>query len=464
MTPLRRRALWLVSPPSAALRGVLRSFQAAKRAVPAAALRSPAAQPAPGADRAVSELRAAALRFSLVLMSAAPSTACGGEAQQNRDVVADVQFVGDAPDSADSAVASFGYVDFCERWADTACKVFRCEGSVPSGDLGLCLESFRDICAADVTAGLDTHIDGGALAYSAVAAEACWGPLLAAACGDLASVPEPVSCGEIVLGAAQVGAPCAFDALCAPGLFCRPGADGTCPGTCAARAADGAACDAATALCAEGSACLSTFQTGLDAAQCGKTRLAPGAPCLAHAQCFPAGFCDPQTHACAAHRASGAACASSSECATGYCSAEKVCGPLPTGGETCEYTCAEGFVCTAAAGVCVAAPTAAGVPCVAGALFPCGTHHDLQCDPATNTCVGPLPLGAACGADGQLTLCDGGYCTGDFPAAGVCAPFARVGEACEGFNACGPFMRCGSDGVCGLSGDPCRGPRVEGIW
>lgn len=384
--------------------------------------------------------------------------ACGSEANQGADVGLDIAFNGDAPDTRETQ-SSYSVVTLCDGLARSCCKLDEC--IMPGQVAPDCVAQTRTLCTDTLTGPLLTHLDQGELSFNPDAAEGCYGAFDAATCDDISNLTgdPPAGCGAAFIGTIAEGAACPFDAVCAPGLFCKAGADGTCPGTCAKRKALGEACNAGNALCASDLACTS-FQATVDGV-CVTPKVARGAACVAGSQCQEGvDYCDTTAHVCKARLGVGAACPNHNECdfraglmcagATG----SETCVARPGENAACDGVCADGFVCAFDSKVCVKEP-ALGDDCV-DAVTGCGHFNGLQCDPATQKCIAWLALGAACGGPNAPQQCLGGYCDGDFQTAGHCAPSKHLGDACEGFNQCGK-LAC-VDGHCAVGGNPCRGP------
>jgi hypothetical protein len=321
----------------------------------------------------------------------------------------------------------------------------------------------RERCDDGLFGAVSTHVSSGVVRYSGDAAAVCLTPYLEARCEDLGGVTgnPAIECGDVFVGTKKAGEPCEFDQMCERPLFCRPGADGTCPGTCAAKSGPGEACNGLRQLCADGLTCTGF---GDRDGTCVRSKVGRGEACELGLQCPDGQFCDDASGRCTDLLGPGAPCPGFG-CRSGLtCAGEsqsRSCQALPGLGEPCEFTCAEGLVCHTFDEVCVTAPQKAGDPCVT-AIWPCGVGTGLQCRNSDGTCVGPQPIGTACGGDTGISRCDFGWCDGTFQQAGQCRPWLEFGAACEPFNgSCGPF-EC-FQGSCSLPGGPCRGPRV-GSW
>lgn len=382
---------------------------------------------------------------------------CGSDEERvagNLDVV----FSGDAPDGQETQ-SSYTFVSLCDGLARTCCKIDQCivPGQVPPD----CFEQTRTLCEDTVRGPLLTHLDGGELAFHDDAANACYAAFEAVSCDDLGSLTgaPPAECSAGFTGTIAEGASCAFDAVCAAGLFCKPGGDGTCPGTCQPRKALGAACNEDDALCAKDLLC-ARQQSGQDGV-CVAAKVALGEACLSYAQC-PEGtaYCSKATGKCETRRGGGEPCPEKSECmfADGLvCAGEagqETCQAAPGEGAACNGSCADGFICGFDKKVCAKQP-ALGEPCI-DPITGCGAFNGLQCDPATQRCVAWLALGAVCGGPNGLSRCLGSYCDGDFDKTGHCVANKRLGDACTGFKECGR-LAC-IEGHCASSQNACRGP------
>jgi hypothetical protein len=202
--------------------------------------------------------------------------------------------------------------------------------------------------------------------------------------------------------------------------------------------------------------------------------------------------------------ANGAACISSWQCASAFCSLAHtgvcgVCGPRPTAGASCAQTiCGSGLLCHSSTMTCEVAgaagaacdktmPCAAGLACVGNtatvkgscklegsmvgvtcdpksATAPgCNKDVGLYCDAATMKCVafGTATAGQPCGlVAGKQVLCTaGGLCVGgSATTAGTCSAAAKDAAACSATNGppCLAPAKCVA-GVCALP-DPstCR--------
>lgn len=153
-----------------------------------------------------------------------------------------------------------------------------------------------------------------------------------------------------------------------------------------------------------------------------------------------------------ARRASGfAACALDVECLSDRC--EQRCLPPVGEGDQCEKGCRFGLCCPGScvgfglgSGVCRRA-AGLGEPCdPAEAAAPrCATELGLACVARRCAPVAVVLLGEAC--DEARWCADGASCLG-----GVCQPWPRVGEPCDG--------TCVGDAVCAHG--RCRVPPAEG--
>ncbi|MFO0747930.1 MAG: hypothetical protein U1F43_20060 [Myxococcota bacterium] len=390
----------------------------------------------------------------------AVSAGCGGEDKGGSDLLLDVAFP-DAPDGADTTTSSYAFVELCDGYADACCKLERCffPDNLVSDEA--CKQAVRRVCEDTVTAPIGTYIDPGTVHYSPSAVGACYAPYLAATCDELGDVTgnPPLECKSAFEGTVDEGGACAFDDICKPDLFCKPAADGTCPGTCAPRKGLGETCNDNDAICQKDLIC-----TGFGATDgvCAARHVGSGEACVAFDQCPEGHFCPvTTTKVCTPFLAEHAAC-SSFGCAPGlYCTdAGSTCEKVPEKGQACEYTCARPAVCID--GTCVDQPKA-GDSCD-NEFSSCGTFTaSLQCDPGTKTCVPYIATGEPCGGANKPSRCADGYCDGALGEAGTCRPFKNFGDACSGFSECGR-LSCLDDGHCGVDQNPCRGPGPLNGW
>lgn len=402
------------------------------------------------------------MTIALALAGGSWAAGCGSEDQGGADVALDVAFP-DAPDTAaDTSTTVVAFVALCDGYADACCKLERCFYPNSAVSDEACKVAARGVCEATVQTPLGTYIDPGTIHYRGDVAGECYAPYLAVACddvGDLTGSP-PLACNQAFEGTLDEGAACAFDDLCKPELFCKPAADGTCPGTCARRAGLGERCNQVDALCAKDLRC-GTW--GAEDSICVAPKVAHGEPCKLFEQCPDGDFCDSESGTCEARIAAGAACKSG--CVAGYtCDGEPgamTCVKLPVKGEPCDFMCALPAVCIDK--VCVDQPVA-GDSCD-NEFSSCGSFlATLQCDPKTKTCVPYLPLGATCGGVDAPSRCAGGYCDRpDFASPGTCKAYKGYGEACTGYEMCGK-LTCKDDGTCGVDTNPCRGPGPLNAW
>ena len=381
--------------------------------------------------------RSAALTCSLVVSLL---VACGSDTGGS-DVAHDVVF---------SDTPGVPIEDVCELRARACCFVELCLSG--SEATTRCIKVQQDACTLEIIGPVGNSSD---VDYDPKRAGVCLQHYLEGTCEDLTAITGnvPDECREVWVGRRAAGEACTSDIACQPGHFCRPGASGECPGTCAVDRTLGEACDGTT-LCGAELTCSARDGAGT----CVPASVPTGGSCLPalFSQCPRTDFCDATTSRCVARLPEGAACPSNNMCALStYCDfTTKLCVRTPTLGEACEFTCGGGTVCAETSNTCVALPTMAGQPCL-GPSRNCGFGANLYCDTATNTCVPKVGDGTACGAEFGTGICDYGYCDGDFQTRGVCRPYKAAGQACEGFNQCGP-LSC-ENGVCRLATSTCRG-------
>lgn len=401
-------------------------------------------------------IRAARGTALAALLLVAPACGDGDGTPDAGDL--DVGFPDGTPDTNAEVSQSVGLVELCDGYARACCKLQICfrpgEQALADG----CVEAVRERCNDGVFGPVNTHVQPGALTYSADAAGACLAPYLAATCDSLGDVTgsPPLACGDVFVGTKGQGESCDFDQMCTRGLFCKAGASGTCPGTCERRAALGEPCNENRQLCEEGLQC--TGFGDRDGA-CVAPSVPRDAACFFYSQCPEGQFCDTGAGLCKDLIAQGQPCESFGCAPPLYCTGSSgTCEPVPALGEPCTFNCAEGTVCSRG-GTCIAAPKNLGDPCV-DAFAACGVRTGLQCRRSDNTCIGPLPIGAPCGGETGTSTCDFGWCDATLGQAGQCRPWRAFGEACNAFDgSCGPF-EC-FQGKCALSGGPCRGPRLD---
>lgn len=394
---------------------------------------------------------------SFPALALATFVACGDGTKNNDDADLDIGFP-DASDTTPDASQAVGLVELCDGYARACCKLQVCFNPNDTALADGCIEAVRERCDDGVFGPVNTHVQPGDLTYSPDSAGACLAPYIAATCDGLSTVTgsPPPACENVFVGTKTAGEPCEFDQLCTPGLFCKPGENGTCPGTCTPRSALGEPCNVSRQLCVTGLQC-----TGFGDREgtCVAPKVEKDGACFFLTQCPSGQFCDTDAGRCKDQAAQGEACNSVGCVSPLRCTGSPgTCEPLPTLGQPCDFTCADGAVCNNDK-VCVAAPTQVGDPCVES-LFPCGSRTGLQCRRSDNTCIGPLPLGAPCGGDTGTSDCDFGWCDAALGTTGQCRPWLAFGDTCESFNgSCGPF-EC-FQGKCSLPGGPCRGPRLD---
>lgn len=381
-----------------------------------------------------------------------------GDSSESPDTGLDIGFP-DALADTETASSAVALVELCDGFARACCKLQICFNPGQNALEEGCVEAVRERCDEGVFGPVDTHVRPGNLTYSADAAGACLAPYLAATCEGLSEVtgtPAP-ECESVFIGTLGVGEVCDFDQMCAGSLFCKPGNDGTCPGTCAARSMLGEACNGLRQLCESGLICTGF---GDRDGTCVAAEVSRDGACELLSQCPSGQFCEDEAGRCKDLIGQGLLCPGFG-CASGLnCTGNPgTCEPLPGEGQACTFTCVSGFECKNGDKVCVAAPSQAGEPCI-DSIYPCGREKGLQCRNSDKTCVGPAALGEACGGDTGINRCDFGWCDGDFQTAGQCRPWKAFGDTCEAFDgSCGPF-EC-SGGRCALPGGPCRGPRLD---
>lgn len=401
-------------------------------------------------------VRAMAMTAATLALGAAGagSAGCGDGDKTERDGNLDVQFP-DAPDTGSETSQSYSFVELCDGFAEAACKFDRCiypTGAVSDED---CKKAVRENCEAAVSGPIGTYIDPGTIHYHEDKAGECFGAYIDATCEELGDITgdPPLACETAFEGTLAEGADCAFDQVCKPELFCKPGAGGTCPGTCAKRVALGGECNNDDAICQLGMVCGGPTA---GPATCRPSKVESGGDCAYLEQCPEGEFCDRTAGHCTAYLGPGATCVNFG-CQSGYyCTGDegaRTCQKLPVLGEDCpDYTCKSPAICID--GHCVAQP-GEGDSCD-NEFSSCGSFTaSLQCDPGTKTCVPYLPLGSACGGPNGMVRCAGGYCTATLEAAGTCEPYKQFGDDCEGFQMCGK-LSC-EDGKCGRVSSPCRG-------
>lgn len=399
--------------------------------------------------------------FAILCLPLFALPGCPDSGNEDRDAVADVVFP-DGEVTPDSEVSSISnVVELCDALARVRCALDACFDPRQRADEA-CFEHVQKACNDTVAAPIGTHLEPGDLTFSAQAANDCLAPFLAAGCETLSPLTgePPAACDAVFIGKVEAGAACEFDLMCKAGLYCKPGSDGGCPGTCAPYRVLGETCNRDVLVCGPDLVCSSATATE---GTCLAAKVQAGEPCARFSQCPTGTFCDDRgTKRCEPSAGLGEACPSGGGCATNlFCGGtldDRKCVTKPVLGDACELSCGSSadLLCSTSQKKCVAVPQNVGDPCV-DAAFGCGLLTGLQCDPGTNTCVGPVPLGGDCGGQNGLSDCDFGYCDGNFTTAGKCRPFKDAGAACESYDECGPSLGC-SDGVCKRSGFECRGP------
>lgn len=229
-----------------------------------------------------------------------------------------------------------------------------------------------------------------------------------------------------------IGDPCSATEACGPRAYCQSGA-------CVARHGPDQACPMATDSCLAPFVCL-TGHCDLINLACRPA--AAGEQCALLRVCDDASYCDVVSGlTCHARAAAGAPCTRSvvpgvevcalgSTCTddgTGHAS----CAPLPTGGQACTTTCADGGYCDH--GVCRGAPI--GRSCEPfGTSMPCPAG--LYCDQDLRVCLTRGAIGASCSQD---TDCDdGSYCMYHEH----CVARLGAGQSCSFTLPCGPGLFC----------------------
>jgi MYXO-CTERM domain-containing protein len=231
------------------------------------------------------------------------------------------------------------------------------------------------------------------------------------------------------------------DAECANQGAASCGTNGACNGS--------GACD----LYAAGTVCASTCANGVitastcsGAGACGSPSMTSCAPygcsntvclttCTADTDCVTSAWCDVASHACKPKQGSGVACATASQCQSGFC--------------------ADGFCCnTSCSGVCQACSAAknGGADGVCGNV-PAGSDPDAECADGWPACTqtGACDGLGACATYSMPTGCSPGACaTGADCASGVCADGVCCDRACGTCEACTAAKKgSGLDGICG---------------
>jgi hypothetical protein len=152
--------------------------------------------------------------------------------------------------------------------------------------------------------------------------------------------------------------------------------------------------------------------------------LTTGAACLTSSQCAST-YCavapNETCGSCAEVPKAGDACTTVAQCGErgGLTCAGGVCIPIATAGAACDLTipCGFGLVCTGAtataAGTCQPYAADAGAACDPSNASTCNAALGQTCDPTSKTCivVAFADAGAPCGAlDGGLVQCAAGQC------------------------------------------------------
>ncbi len=411
------------------------------------------------------------------------------------DAVTDVVADGQATDAAVDASSTGPTVEqLCPALAKKQCAALAACGC-PGAAAGqaACEVKTLGSCDKSVIAFIG-GISLGTLSYDAKAASACLAGFdqMASQCAQPSSRVRPAECRMLWVDAAEVGKPCAAYAvglLCAKKQgFCNPDAGNTCAplptagqgcpkahwcaaglvcdgDQCQAPGAVGAACASddgcqlplicgpdkkcATPI-ASGGACQSTSQcaSGLRCAggSCAAA-LALASACLGD-QCGAGDWCVQTSlqFVCRSKGKAGEACSGAEACADGlFCDYEggSVCKPLPKLGEKCPgFACAAGLSCDATA-TCVTSP-GEGEACTPGASPTCAAG--LGCDPGTGKCAKPGGVGSTC-LDGQCA--PGSYCDylGNPPK--CAAPKGKDGPCTGQDSACESGLYCdGQSNLC----------------
>ncbi len=299
-----------------------------------------------------------------------------------------------------------------------------------SADCGFSDGSYTSQCEqAAVHVALDP--DPNTFSFDPAAAQRCLDAMTVAVAECRANITLPNmmlfdACMSIVTGKSPAGSPCPSLLECAPGTSCifsvsngvcgtecrpRPGLGETCDLGCV----EGAFCDSKTRKC------LARFDTGMGCAFSDECKA--GLACL--------------NKVCSTPGAIGAACGTSSDCASGICdrvATPAVCSMEKRSGERCRVTgdCAPRLVCAGTTGqeVCIS-PVANGGNCVAG-----GCQGPLSC--VAGKCISPALLGEPCPNKDCVT----GYCSAT---TGKCEPLIARGKTCD---PAGPFLQCDGNAVC----------------
>lgn len=316
--------------------------------------------------------------------------------------------------------------------------------------------------------GPNTEVSSGSVSYDPVAASACLDELPTLPCWQY----DGSDCSKVFTGTIQEGGAC-FPAFgiteCVPGTRCV--ANVRCPGVCTGYAQLGEPCDMnsdSSTFCGAGLSCSSqcvavpvaptpaigTPCTWYYDCQDGNVALAcegpngpvdnPGStdgtcqpprddgPCFSSADCRSSvcagGSAAPMTAGvCIPPKVTGDACTPGlRECGPGtYCGSASACVLLPTVGQSCAASLAEGkgcldVLCDPVSLTCVPFGKL-GDPCQ---IFTCGI--EFACDPTSLTCVPGCLRGSACGASGQACCAAGSK-------AGLCnSGLACVNAICTG--------------------------------
>lgn len=273
-------------------------------------------------------------------------------------------------------------------------------------DVAACVRRNRGTCDSDLPSLLTPFFARGGVTIDSAALDTCVAQLrsLYDHCLPPTDAAQyPLACRDALVLGLPIGASCEL-----PGFRCADGA-GVCGRTCQAAPALGESC---TTFCGPGLACVS--------GTCAMP-VAAGGTCRDHEDCATPELCIGGV--CGAPLTFGAACTSEDRCATGLVCDGGVCGPR------FESSCTLGSSECGAASECTSA--------------------------SRRVCAPTLPPGATCtdiAECGEGTTCDFSI---TFP--GVCAPFPRLGERCNG--PCQPGLRCLDDFT---SGAVCDLPRAAG--
>lgn len=300
-----------------------------------------------------------------------------------------------------------------------------------------------DECRAESAGGEGEYIkaiaQGGRVTFNAEAAEACMNELSKQTCETRNNGAEFCDFDLIFKGNAKAGDECADSMECADGGFCVYADEESCSGTCRARIPVGGDCSDSDDRCVRGAECN-------DEDVC-EAYAKKGQRCGIGCDYELDLYCNADD-VCAARVGAGQACTSWGACQDDlYClSPDNVCQPYGRAGDKCssQLRCGGNTRCVipdgADEGTCKTYGQK-GEACVPGNN---DCHYRYWCSGETNTCVGGVGLGMACGyIGGEDVECAEGYCKD-----GTCTAPLKKGEECDYWNdSCESGLSC-TDGTC----------------